>query len=45
MKKRKTQIDYLLAIRKKTCKSGSIINPKKGGKYKRDKRVYDDNLE
>ncbi len=35
----KTQVDYLLAVRKKTCKSGSTINPAKGGSYKRNKKI------
>jgi hypothetical protein len=37
--KKKRPVDYLLAIRKKTCKAGSTIQPDKGGKYKRNKRI------
>lgn len=42
-KKAMRQVDYLLMVRKKTCKGGSVINPAKGGKYKRDKKIsYED---
>lgn len=39
MKKKMRPVDYLLAIRKKTCKAGSVIRPAKGGGYKRDKKI------